>query len=979
VVTAVLAVVIALIVGPARSAILPGGPPKTTIDNYGRIVAPRGRLTELGYFVTGSALTPDGRFLWTVGAGRTANDVEIVRTADGKVIQTLDDPSQALSGGLAISPDGRHAYVSDTHDAVGVRTYTIDPRTGRAQAGPTIPLPPPSFAPLPDNFPPQTNRQSYATGEAISPDGRTLVVALNLADAAAVIDLVSRRVAYVNLDTGTSSLPGDHALPEGVAIAGHEAFIANEGNGTVSAFDYTDPPSTATAYTPQPAIADPANIDPTKTHPFQIIASPDGRKLFVSETNADRVLELRTADPGAAATAIYVRRSEGLGTDPLGIALSPDGGTLYVADAMENAVRAVALTTRQLRVPRGGASGAGGLVNLRPGSLETVPAGDTFAMIPTGIYPDRVAVDPRTDRLEIISAMGLGPGPTANSNTAAGGYGDPQQDSIRILSTLQTFSLPRTPAAADTALLALGRGGAQAAVPADRTPAPPGSPVVGPGGGASTKIKYVFLVIAENKTYDSVLGDLGRSATNPLVPGPIPVGNGDPCLVIFGLTRSLPHRRDGAPCPQSRFLSKDVAIRDPGMRMDGTPITPNQHRLALRFVDLDNLYADTTTSDDGHLFTASGYPDDYELRGTEANNGPSPRPFDIIYPQVAPPHGFLFDLMAQSGISFYNYGEAVSGTLIPDTGLSPSERLLRADVLAHTNIYTYPSSVAIDVSPISVGGNLTSPPNAAVGDERVDDSDQPGETYLGTSTPGTLGATVPPRLSRIATFLETFDPEVGSPGCLADPGDPRVCDVPQFNYMVLPNNHTAGTIPGRRTPDALVRDNDLAIGQLVDHISHSPIWPYTAIFVMQDDSQDGADHLDAHRITGFLISPWARHGAVDSTHYDQAGIIHTIELILGVRPEYFSDALATPLYTAFSSTPNLTPFSSTPIAQPLLDEVNPPSSPMAKVSEAQNWVTDHVNPNLVNQIQWAYRYGTDAACPALSYHPCTVTSGRVDP
>ena len=99
---------------PAGAVILGGGPPKATVDNFGRLVAPSGRLTELGYFVTGSALTPDGRFLWTVGAGRVANDIEIVRTADGKVVQTLARPDQALEGGLAIAPDGRHAYVSDT-------------------------------------------------------------------------------------------------------------------------------------------------------------------------------------------------------------------------------------------------------------------------------------------------------------------------------------------------------------------------------------------------------------------------------------------------------------------------------------------------------------------------------------------------------------------------------------------------------------------------------------------------------------------------------------------------------------------------------------------------------------------------------------------------------------------------------------------------------------------------------------------------
>jgi len=943
----------ALLSLPARAviaAIISGGPPRPDIDNYGREVDPKGRLTELGYFVTGSALTPDGRFLWTVGAGRVANDVEIVRTSDGKVIQTIDNPSQALQGGMVISPDGLHAYVSDTHDNVGVRTYTIDPRTGLATAGPTIPLPPPSFAPLPDNFPPQTGKQSYAAGEAITADGDTLVVAENLADAAAVINLQTRQVTQVNLKP--VSPIGLHAMPEGVAIIGDRAYIADEGDGTVKSFDIDDPGAGVTTVTPQPAVPDPVYIDPTKTHPYQIIASPNGKELYVSETNADRVMILNPDDLSAPAGVIYVRRPEGLGTEPLGMALSPDGDTLFVADANENAVRAVALTPRTIREP--------------DGKTEQIAADDTIALIPSGIYPDDVELDPHTDRLFIVSAEGVGPGPTGNSDTAAGGPGDSQQDSIRMLSMLQTFQLPAAQSARDTDLLALGKNGWNAAIPVGYpVKPPPDTPVQGPNGSPSTKIKYVFYVVAENKTYDSYFGDLSRNPKDPLEPGSEPVGNGDPCLTLFGDTRSLPHNFDGTPCPQSRFIPKDVVIRDPGMLMDGTPITPNQHKLALQFVDLDNLYADSTTSDDGHLFTASGYADNYELRGTEADNGPSPRPFDLIYPQAAPPQGFLFDLMAEDHISFFNYGEAVSGTLIPDAGLSPSEQAIRKEVLANSDYVNYPSSAAIDVNPVSVGvdPNVDDPAQlAATGEERVDDSDQPDELEDDVYTLAD-GVTVPVRQSRMLYFQTRFDAEVNSPGCIADPGNPKVCDVPQFEELLFPNNHTAGTTPGRRTPDALVRDGDLAIGQLAQLISHSRIWPYSAIFMIEDDPQDGADHVDAHRIVSLLISPWAKHEAVDPTHYDQAGVIHTMELILGVQPEYFQDALATPLYNAFSSTPNYAPYNLVPISQPLLNEVNPPNGPMAAVSEKQLWQADRVNPNLANSILWAYRYGTAAACP----------------
>ena len=137
--------------------------------------------------------------------------------------------------------------------------------------------------------------------------------------------------------------------------------------------------------------------------------------------------------------------------------------------------------------------------------------------------------------------------------------------------------------------------------------------------------------------------------------------------------------------------------------------------------------------------------------------------------------------------------------------------------------------------------------------------------------------------------------------------------VPAFNYVILPNDHTNGTTPKDPTPQALIADNDLALGQMVDAIRHSSIWPSTAIFVVEDDSQDGADHVDSHRAPGFVISPWARHGAVVHTRYDQYSMLRTMELILGLDPLALNDALATPMYDAFisgSQTPDNSPTTS---------------------------------------------------------------------
>ena len=148
--------------------------------------------------------------------------------------------------------------------------------------------------------------------------------------------------------------------------------------------------------------------------------------------------------------------------------------------------------------------------------------------------------------------------------------------------------------------------------------------------------------------------------------------------------------------------------------------------------------------------------------------------------------------------------------------------------------------------------------------------------------------------------------------------------MPSFVYLTLPNDHTNGAAPGKPTPKALIADNDLGLGQLVQLISHSSIWSSSAIFVVEDDSQDGADHVDAHRMPAFVISPYARAGAVVHTRYDQYSAIRTIELILGMQPVSLLDALATPMYDAFTTQPDLTPYRAITPTQPL-DERNPVS------------------------------------------------------
>lgn len=146
--------------------------------------------------------------------------------------------------------------------------------------------------------------------------------------------------------------------------------------------------------------------------------------------------------------------------------------------------------------------------------------------------------------------------------------------------------------------------------------------------------------------------------------------------------------------------------------------------------------------------------------------------------------------------------------------------------------------------------------------------------------------------------------------------------APALAVVYLPNDHTAGRAPGALTPEAMVAEHDLALGRLVDKISHGPLWEKTAVFVVSDDAQDGADHVDSHRSVLLVASPWARRGVVDPNFYSSHSVLRTIELLLGLSPMTQFDAAAPPLAPSFTSEPDLKPFDVVEPAQPL-DETNP--------------------------------------------------------
>lgn len=197
--------------------------------------------------------------------------------------------------------------------------------------------------------------------------------------------------------------------------------------------------------------------------------------------------------------------------------------------------------------------------------------------------------------------------------------------------------------------------------------------------------------------------------------------------------------------------------------------------------------------------------------------------------------------------------------------------------------------------------------------------------------------------------------------------------MPDLMMMSLPNNHTSGTQEGFPTPRAMVADNDLALGRIVEAVSKSKFWKETAIFVIEDDPQNGLDHVDAHRTTAFCISPYTKRGAVISTNYNQNSILRTIELILGLQPMTRFDLIAMSMEDCFTDRPNFSSYKSLKNNIPL-DEMNPALSAISgkqlywakksmNLELSYNDDLDLEEEDVLNRILWHSVKGYDVPYP----------------
>jgi DNA-binding beta-propeller fold protein YncE len=853
--------------------------PQNRIQPSGRLLKPYGKLTGLGNLPAGGALTPDGRFMWTVSAGRGSNDVRIIQVATtgkckrggrghrcrvkrarqvGRITQVI--PMPGANGGMTMASDNKTAYVSgtkdpcdgcnDTHLGEGapagtpgvkgdvIHVFSYDARTGKAQRTGVIEVPPPPGAPAPQaiptglpapgpsppqSFPPtKTSPKSWPRDLAVTPDGTTLLAALNLADAAAIVDLKTKKIRYVN--TGN--------YPYGAAITpdGKTGLISNETPGTVSVIDLKAAKKTKDI-----------QVGSHLSHPEGIAIDPKGRRAYVAVANQDTVAVIDLEKLRLEKT-LAVGRPQGLGTSPVAVSVTGEGRRLLVSNSGEDAIA---------------------MFDLRDDSL--------IGRVPVGSYPVAAFATPKYTRLTWIAGKGLGVGsntikpgetpPPADPGSAAHPGG--QQFHYLPSWTLGISGIGKFPT--DKQIRALTPRSSQQIVPSNTEAPPADTPIK-----ANGPIKHVFYIVKENRSYDQVLGDDPR-------------GDGDPSLTLFG-----------------------------------EKITPNLHALVKRFPLLDHVYANSEASIDGHFWTSAAGVSDYVVKSWHQNYGNRDRPYDFgVYAVTWPGQGFLFDQAEKQGISYYNYGEAVAGVLpLNDKDRNAEETNLAQKKLAKSDlgrpVGCYPNDASVGQEVLSPG-SAGAPGFASTGHEVWD------------STPPGASAAADAESSRFLCFQARFQSQVAQGS------------VPAFNYMVLPDNHTEGTTPGRRTPRAMVAENDYGLGQIVDLISHSPVWESSLILVIEDDTQDGADHVDAHRMPALAISPFTKKGAVVHTRYDMLSFIRTLQIPIGMKPLGLQDAMAVPLYDAFDGTAqNTDPYTA---IEPTIaiDERNTESSPGAAASKRMNF------------------------------------------
>ncbi|ABF42054.1 conserved hypothetical protein [Candidatus Koribacter versatilis Ellin345] len=672
--------------------------------------------------------------------------------------------------------------------------------------------------------------------------------------------------------------------------------------------------------------------------PYRLVVSKDASTAWSALWNDSSVVELDLKKLRVARRVELDRSHDEsrTGSHPNALALSPEGRYLFIALATRDAVAVVdAREGKQIgdfstQLPGQNYEG------VYPDALAFAPDGKSVfvadasadavlqfavpsqisgtaiptvkAFVPTEWYPTALTVV--GDDLLIASGKAKGAVPNAPEPGS--------KENNTYIATLMHGSLARLPIAS----IAQHSDEYKQAVLEENRLSGRSSEIAFARG--KNPIKHVIYIIKENRTYDQVLGDLG-------------VGDGDPSLTMFG-----------------------------------ADITPNLHAIARQFGVLDNFYDSGEVSGNGHVWSTAAIDTEYTELAWPIAYRNSERGYDFegkvgdIYPVEhdeddinEPGTGYLWTNVARHHLSYRHYGEFI------DTEWCEAKK-------QNSPASTGASKGVCARAEIKQGEALP----ANVGDPKGGPSPYPWPIPMiakNTPTKRELRGHFDPKYAdfktdypdqlRVDEFLNEFDGFVKA----RESGTGE--QLPNFVLLRLPQDHTAGTSPGMPTPQAAVADNDLAVGRVVEALSHSPYWDDTAIFVLEDDAQDGADHVDAHRSIAFVISKYAQRQEkpyVEHNFYTTVNVIHTMESLLGLPPMNHNDAQAALMAPLFAGDGSQAPYKADyrNRENKLIFTANGPQATGAQESAKMDFSKpDQVDTQKLNSILWRVTKG-DTPMPA---------------
>jgi DNA-binding beta-propeller fold protein YncE len=886
------------------------------------------------------AVSPGGRYVVTVNAGygtfesQYEQSIAVLDTQTGVVsdfpdARTPDRAEQTLYSGLAFSGDGSRLYASmgsitnplgDGKNATGSGVVVYRFTAGKIAPERMIHLPLEPLAP---------GRKTKLIGETDGDKGvpfpaALAVVRIGGAEKLLVADNLSDDVLLLDPTEGapdggivkrfdlseSDAVPSTYPVALAISKDGARAFVALWNASEIVELDLAK----GTVGRKLALLKPPSAVAPG-THPCALTLSPDGRTLYVALANRDAVAAVHVG-AGAQGNQFSVKgyfdtRLPGqsyFGAEPEALAVNADGSRLYVANAISDAVAVIDTEKLTSKAAREG--------------ME-----EPIGFVPTDWMPMAMAFIPSASggKLYVATAKGKGTGPNSTLQPLVEGAKPSRfPRKTTYIATLLYGSLATLDAAEVEKNLPQWTS---VVIESNRMKA--AAEKISFAGGAQDRIKHIIYIIKENRTYDQIFGDLKKDGK--------PVGNGDPSLTMYG---------------------------------EG--ITPNLHKLALQFGVLDNFYDSGEVSGDGHVWSNAAIGTDYlEKTWQQAYRG-NQRTYDFEgmvaegYPLLQkipdvnePASGYLWGNLAAHGKTYYHFGEFISSIFCNEVKTDNPQQ----GPMVEGRDCSHKAVAPGETLPAEWGGGVNKwawpipllSTNIATKPELVG--------HFAAEAPD-FNLAVPDQI-RAEIFLRHLK------GWVADKAQGKD-SMPNFVMLRLPNDHTAGTRPGGPTPKSSVADNDLAVGRAVEAISHSPFWDDTAFFILEDDAQDGGDHVDAHRSLALVVSKYSPRSAdgapfVDSRFYSTVSVVRTMETLLGLPPMNNNDAFSSLISTLFTGSGDQPAFTADVSNRDngLIYTANTKTAVGAKESMKMDFShADRADAQKLNVILWKDAMG-DAPVPAM--------------